>query len=1107
MRCPKCSSENPENHRFCGACGVSLTLTCPSCDFENLPTSKFCGECGNSLLATQTEPSFEVIKVPEAEHRHLTVMFCDLVGSTQLSRQMDPEDLRQLNLSYQETCARIIQQFDGFVARFMGDGVLAYFGYPMAHEDDAQRAILAGLALIEAMQPLEKKFKQRADAKLAIRIGIATGNVIVGDLIGEGASQEAAVVGETPNLAARLQSLAQQNTIYVAKETQRLTQGQFMFKNLGLKEIRGYEVPQQVWQVLSEGDSISRFEATHQSGVAPLVGREQEISLLSDRLTSARTGTGQTVLISGEPGIGKSRIIEAVSLLDLSREFTQHRIQCSPHHLNSTLYPIADWLIHEAGFERGDSDRRKLDKLEYYLKSRLGSPQEDGLNEPMFLLANLLSIELPEHIPSLEFSDRELKRRTLSFLTDLLLGKGHPAPTIVIVEDVHWVDQTTLGLLDGIIDKSPETAGLILVTFRPEFKASWTGLAHVTLLSLNRMSQKNCAALIGNIAEKSQLPEEVLAQIIAKTDGIPLFIEELTKAVLESGLVEERQKNHLRNQPLPTLTIPDTLQDSLMARLDRLAPVKEILHIGAVIGREFSYDLLSAVAIQSENDLRESLDKLLESGLVFQRGIAPDATYIFKHALVRDTAYESILSSTRQLLHGRVARVLERDFQEIILSDPALLAFHFEEAKSLIEAFEYWQKAAAQALTRMGTREAVEHYRKAMALIPNLALDESLVEKELSLHISYANTLRILDRYEEAHESLQIAEELALKHHRKADLARIHHCRGNVYFPQGKIESCMKQHQRALSCALDSQLPDCEAQALSGLGDAYYLRCQMPTAHDYFEKSVEICQRHGLELIEAANRLMVAWTAMWAKDLFTAVELGEEAAAFAEKVNHKRAEMIARQLLSAALSDMGKVELARREVERVYNIAEQLGAGRFIAFSFYNKAKVFLAEGNKALAEKAVDKGLLFSRKSSHTFSGPCLLGLKGALAQSNGERLKHWNEAKAMLEKGCPGHNHLFFIRDIIDASLLDRNWKACEGDCSLLEMYSNKEPMPWSNLVIARGRCLARLGLAEKGSGENSGDTSQELNNLEEECNRLGLITLIPLLQQAHLRSTVQD
>ena len=351
-----------------------------------------------------------------------------------------------------------------------------------------------------------------------------------------------------------------------------------------------------------------------------------------------------------------------------------------------------------------------------------------------------------------------------------------------------------------------------------------------------------------------------------------------------------------------------------------------------------------------------------------------------------------------------------------------------------------------------------------------------------------------MDRYEEAHECLQVAEELALKHMRKADLARIYHCRGNVYFPQGEIDACMKQHQLALSCALESQLPDREAQALSGLGDAYYLRCQMPTAYDYFVKSVEISQEHGLEQIEAANRFMIAWTVMWAKDLFTAVKLGNEAANFAENVNHKRAEMIARQLLSVALGDMGKVDEARLEVERVYKVADQLGAGRFIAFSFYHKAKMYLAEDNKDLAEKAVDEGLELSRKSSHTFAGPCLLGIKGYLSGSSEERSGHWNEARAMLDNGCPGHNHLFLVRDLIDICLVEQNWNACETYCSLMESYTKKEPMPWSNLVISRGRCLARLG-----QGENKSESFQELSDLEEECNRLGFITLIPQLQQA--------
>lgn len=1092
MRCPSCNSQNPDTHRFCGSCGASLAVTCKSCGFENAPDSLFCGQCGRKLHEVPGGPDDKSVPESDAERRHLTVLFCDLAESTRLSRLLDPEDLRHLNIAYQKRCEEIIKRFDGYVARFMGDGVLAYFGYPHAHEDDVERAIRAGLSLIDAMGDLGRAVS--LDQPLAARVGIATGVVVVGDPVGEGASQEMAVVGETPNLAARLQAAASPNTVLVSNEVRRLAEGRFEFEDLGLKPLKGFDDDPSVWRVLGDIETVSRFEATHRQELTPMVGREQELSLLTDCLVKAKRGEGQTALICGEPGIGKSRLLEALCQHNLAADCFMRRLQCSPLHMNSAFYPVVVCLTHTAGIDRADNDREKLDKLDAFLVRAGLSTDEAERAENVSVLAHLLGVTPDDRFPGLELGERELKRRTLELLSSLMLQGAKGGCSLVIVEDVHWADPTTLELLDWVVDLAPDHKCMTLLTYRPEFQAGWVGQAHVTLLTLSRMNARNCATLIGNVARETDLPPDVLSQIAEKTDGIPLFVEELTKAVMESGLAGAEFKDHPLRHGQSPLAIPDTLQDSLMARLDRLEPAKEVLHIGATIGREFSHDLMVAVAGQSDADLQRSLDKLLESQLVFRRGRAPDAVYIFKHALVRDIAYESILTSKRRLLHARVAHALEQDFPEVVQSDAALLAHHHQAAGANEKAFGYWRLAGNQAMAALGTEEAVTHYRNAVDLLDQLPDSEDKVDQELELRVALAKTYRLLDRYHEAHEVLQVAEEVAAAHDRKDHLATIHHCRGNIYFPQGRLDDCMAQHQKALSYALEIGSPQHEAQALSGLGDSYYLCCRMRTAEDYFAKCVAICEAEQLPRIEAANRMMLAWTAIFAGDIGLAIERSKKAVEFSRMHKHKRAEMIARQALCGAYFDHGNFDDAVGEADIVFEISRQLGAGRFLAFAHYQKACAVVWLGDKTAAEELIDDGLSESRASSHTFSGPCLLGFKGCLLPPGEARKALWDEADAMLAAGCPGHNHLRFYRDAIDQSVLDGDWDSVDVFCDKLEKVTREEPLSWSEFAIARGRLLARLG-----RGERSDALRTDLEKLAEECERLGQLRQLPSILNA--------
>ena len=574
----------------------------------------------------------------DAERRQLTVMFCDLVGSTAMSEALDPEDLRAVIGAYQDACAGVIARYEGFIARYMGDGLLVYFGYPVAHEDDAERAVRVGLDVLAAVPEL----KVQTGLDLQIRIGVATGLVVAGDIIGEGASEERAVLGETPNLAARLQSLAEPNTIVISAETRQLTTEVFTYEDLGGHDLKGFSEPVQAWRVSGEQRTESRFEAVRGGRLTPLVGRDNELALLLDRWASAKHGEGQVVLLSGEAGIGKSRITQALRDGVADEEHVRVRYQCSPFHTNSSLYPVINQLQFAAGIDAADSGEQKLGKLE----TVLGQASDDP-GSVASIFASLLSIPAEDRYGPLELSPEQLKQKTLTALVEQLAAHAVGAPVLLIVEDAHWMDPTTLELMNLALQRIAELRVLGVMTFRPEFTPPWAGHAHVTSLSLNRLARNQGMEIVRDLTGGKDLPDEVMEQILQKTDGVPLFVEELTKTVLESGLLSESEGEYKVEGALPPIAVPSTLQDSLMARLDRMAPVRDVAQIAAAIGREFSLDLLAAVAERGEDDIAAALDQLVASELVFRRGMPPHQTFSFKHALVQDAAYASLLISRR----------------------------------------------------------------------------------------------------------------------------------------------------------------------------------------------------------------------------------------------------------------------------------------------------------------------------------------------------------------------------------------------------------------------------------------------------------------------------
>jgi class 3 adenylate cyclase/predicted ATPase len=682
-----------------------------------------------------------------AERRQLTVMFCDLVGSTALSTQLDPEELREVVRGYQETGAAVIERFGGHIAQYLGDGLLVYFGYPVAHEDDAQRAVRAGLEIVEAIrgqgsgiggQEGLQSLSARLFHQLQVRIGVHTGPVVVGEMGGR-AKREQLALGETPNLAARIQGQAAPNEVVISTATYRLVEGLFECEDRGQPELKGVATPLTLYRVVKEGEAQSRFQVVLRKGLTPLVGREHEYGLLRECWEQVKSGEGQVVLLSGEPGIGKSRLVEAL------KEYVKHEgascleLRCSPYHQNSALYPVIEYLQRVLRFQSGDSSEEKLRKL---VGAMHASPLQ---TETIPLLAALLSLPHPEGYPPITLSPQKQKEKTQEALVAWLGAEAKQQAVMYGWEDLHWADPSTLELITLFLAHVPTTHLFAVLTFRPEFTPPWDIHSYLSQLTLSRLGRTHVETMVEKVTGGKTLPQEIVQQIVSKTDGVPLFVEELTKAVLESvGSIESGEKH---GQSSLQLRIPATLQDALMARLDRLGPAKEIAQLGATIGREFNYELLQAVSPLNEGALQQGLKQLVEAELVYQNGAPPHARYLFKHALVQDTAYQSLLKSRRQQLHQQVAQVLEERFPDTTETQPELLAHHYTEAGLIAQALPYWQKAGERAIERSAYVEAVNHLTRGLEVLKALPDTPERIRQELALQIALGGSLMATQGY------------------------------------------------------------------------------------------------------------------------------------------------------------------------------------------------------------------------------------------------------------------------------------------------------------------------------------------------------------------------
>jgi predicted ATPase/class 3 adenylate cyclase len=640
----------------------------------------------------------------EGERRQLTVLFCDIVGSTELANRIDPEILLKIFREYEDACAACITRYEGYVFRRVGDGVVAFFGYPFAHEGEAERAIHAGLEIIAAMSKLDVPDV----GHLAVRIGIASGLVVV-------ASAEKGAEGEPLNLASRLQAIAQPGSIVVSERVSRLARGSFDYEDMGEQPLKGYAQPTRAYRIVGVSEATSRFEAATQERLTPLVGREQELGLLLDRWALAQEGEGQVVLLTGEPGIGKSRILIALRDRLDARGAQALRFQCSPYYMNSALWPSIDNFERALKFGRDESPGSKLDKLETLIVTHYGRPLSD-----VRFIASILSIPCEGRYEAQAMTPQKHKDETLRSLVDLAEAAARKQPSVVLYEDVHWADPTSLEALDLLIDRVRSFPLLIVLTHRPEFQSRWGGHGHVTGLNLSKLTRAQSSTMVSKLAGGKALPAELVEQILAKTDGVPLFVEELTKSILESSELKEAADRYEYAGTTHSITIPATLRDSLMARLDRYMPVKEIAQIGAAIGREFSYELVAAVAPRAKAELEDALERLTASGLAFRRGTPPDATYTFKHVLVQDAAYDSLLKSRRQELHRKVARVIEERFPGIKTTEPEVLARHLTAAGLDEAAIPHWRAAGELSKRRMALTEAIAHLTRGLEVTSTL---------------------------------------------------------------------------------------------------------------------------------------------------------------------------------------------------------------------------------------------------------------------------------------------------------------------------------------------------------------------------------------------------
>ena len=977
MRCSSCGFENAVGGKFCSECGTVLDRSCPRCNAHNALAAKFCGECGAALSAPVSAPSLETspaqARQSAGERRHLTVLFCDLVGSTEISARLDPEEWREITAGYHRAAAEAITRFGGYVAKYLGDGVMAYFGWPVAHDNDAERAARAGLAILEGVVALNNRNAKNDRPKLSVRVGIDTGNVV----IGKGGGSESEVFGDAANIAARVQSAADPDAVIVTAVVNRLVSGLFVVEERGVHQLKGIAEPLDLYRIVRLSSVRNRLAASMAHGLTPFVGREDERRLLWSRWERASNGEGQVVLISGEAGIGKSRLVRQFRK-QLAQ--TPHLwLECagSPYFQNTPLYPIADML--QQGFaQRGDgSDAGKLSELERDVERAGLKP-----TEAVPLIAPLLNLVVDEKYPPLMLSPEQQRKRLLTILAGWLFGAVQSV--VMAVEDLHWFDASSLELMQLLIEQAATARVMLVCTARPEFRAPWSFRTHHARLTLNRLSAPHVRELVASVVAHSALSGETIEKVVERTGGVPLFVEELTRAVLERGGAE------------PALhEIPATLHDSLMARLDRLGPAKEVAQIASVIGREFSYDLLHSVSEIPEDDLQAALAKLDDAELIYANGIPPEATYSFKHALVQDAAYDALLKSRRKQVHERVARVLEKQSGHTKETQPELLAHHYTEAGFAALAISYWHQAGQRAALGSANHEAVAHLNRGLELIERLPDTPERSEIELALQTTLGPVLIATKGY--------AAPEVGAVYDRARAL-----CQGAAnssqlpivvfglfafYVVRAEHEKALALAKHLLSLAESARDRVLLLQAHNALGLAFFFQGDFGAACEHLERCFalyDLEQHRSLAFSYAGqdpgvtSTVFSAWASQTAGYPDQALKRSRGALSLAQQISHPYS-------LAYALGIAAAFHQFRKEVESTQDLADaSLGVATEHGFPFWSGFQTTLL-GWVLVKQGKADAGIAQMNRGMETYwaTGAELLRpyLIGLLVESLAER------------------------------------------------------------------------------------------------------------------------
>jgi class 3 adenylate cyclase/predicted ATPase len=927
---------------------------------------------------------------PDAERRQLTVMFCDLVDSTRLSSQLDPEDYREVVRTYQQVCTEVIQRYEGHIAQLLGDGLLIYFGYPHAHEDDAQRAVRTGLGILDALGELNKGLQQAKGIQLAVHIGIHTGLVVVGAM-GDHGRQEQLALGETPNIAARIEGLAQPNTVAISAATHRIVQGYFACEALGAQTLRGVAEPVHVYRVLQESGARGRLDVAVTRGLTPLVGRESEVALLLERWEQVKAGQGQVVLLTGDAGIGKSRLVQMLKDHVTQEPHTRWECRSAEYYQNTALFPLVELFQRLLWFDAQETPDEKLEKLAQKL-SQYRLPLEESVQ----LFAPLLSVPLPEqHYPPLNLSPQRQRQKTLESIVAILLDLAERQPILFILEDLHWADPSTLEWLNLLIDQIPTTSILMLLTCRPHFQPSWHHRSYITEMTLNHLSPAQVEQIVHGMTDGKAFPAEVLIQIIEKTDGVPLFVEEITKAILESGQLTAVDGHYALTGSFATLAIPATLQDSLMARLDRLVTAKAVAQYAAVIGRQFPYDLLQAVSQVDEAMLQHELGRLVEAEIVFQRGVPPQAMYTFKHALIQDAAYQSLLRSTRQQYHQRIAQVLEAQFPEIAEARPELLAHHYTEAGLIAQAVGYWQKAGQSAIQRSAHVEAIGHLTRGLALLKTQPETQAQAQHELHL-------LMLLGPVYMATTGYGAAEVLHTYGRARALCQQLGHTPQTLpaLLALARLTMIRAQHhdalalgQQCLALAHQQDDPALLAEAHEAIGKPCALRGDGGAARTYLEQALRLYQaqprpvRSAVQDPQITCLFALTWALLPLGYPHQALACVHQALALAQALAHPFSLAFATNATGIVHQLRREPQAAHAQVEASMQVNEAQGFPMLVGFNQVLWGWTLAMQGQTEDGLTQIQQGLANNRSTGHAVFYPwgltCLAEVYGQAGQS----------------------------------------------------------------------------------------------------------------------------